>query len=264
MCWRWIPSNCAGSAAIAAPRALVARVRLQLHADAAGRARTRASSISSFASTFAPVCHASGASHVQPISTLRCSGRKRHGSACSRAIDAIRARDRRKRHLERRCAPAQGSPSNAAVEPLARRAASPAATLRSARRRPRHASRPDEAQRAAAARSARPRASSKAQPTRRDDRNAPSRGRRSGGWRRDRSRPELAHGESDPDDRTRPQPRQGARAGCRELSARPQSPRQPAPARPRARCPGDAACSAMNCPSPAAPRRPDAACAATS
>jgi enterochelin esterase family protein len=74
MCLRNTPSNSAGSAASAArERSFRASV---LNSTRRAPSRSKAcSSMSSFASAFAPVLQAARASHVHPISSTRCSGR---------------------------------------------------------------------------------------------------------------------------------------------------------------------------------------------
>ena len=84
MCWRWIPSKVAPIASIARASARSAR-RSSARRGGSPTPSKACSSMSSFASTLTPVCHASGCSHVQPISTDRCSGPQREDSASSRA-----------------------------------------------------------------------------------------------------------------------------------------------------------------------------------
>ena len=97
MCLRWMPSNCAGSAAIA-PRERSLRASVFSSTRRQPSRSNACSSISSFASTFTPVPHASGVSHVQPISMLRCSGLQ---GEVARAADhaAVLAAHRHERQL---------------------------------------------------------------------------------------------------------------------------------------------------------------------
>ena len=75
MCLRKTPSNCVGSAFHRATRALVLRVGLELDAACNRGSRTHPTAWRNFASMLAPDCQRERRSHVQPISSPRCSGR---------------------------------------------------------------------------------------------------------------------------------------------------------------------------------------------
>ena len=75
MCLRWIPSKRAPMASMAPLErsfraSVLSSTRRHVHCSKAWR------SISSFASTFTPVPQTAGCSHVHPISSERCSGRR--------------------------------------------------------------------------------------------------------------------------------------------------------------------------------------------
>ena len=72
---RCTPSNCAGSAAIA-PRERSFRASVFSSTRRQPSRSKACSNISSFASMLTPLPQTSGVSHVQPISRLRCSGRR--------------------------------------------------------------------------------------------------------------------------------------------------------------------------------------------
>ena len=72
---RCTPSNCAGSAAIA-PRERSLRASVFSSTRRQPSRSKACSNISSFASMLTPLPQTSGVSHVQPISRLRCSGRR--------------------------------------------------------------------------------------------------------------------------------------------------------------------------------------------
>ena len=97
ICLRCTPSNCAGSAAIA-PRERSLRASV-FSSTRRQPSRSKASpSIRAWPRCWRPLPQASGVSHVQPISMLRCSGRRREVAGAPEHA-AVVLPDRRERHL---------------------------------------------------------------------------------------------------------------------------------------------------------------------